>query len=431
MNGRAITILIILIMLVPAAPAAARTTVSVDAPEFVSGTFDVAIEIADVENLLSGYFNLSFDQGVIEIKEINDGEIDGTPVAIDDNVSPDVTPINITFNVTGGSASGDGNLATIRFRAVGDDSDSTSLNLSSGNLSDTGGDQIHVDWVNGTVTIRSMMTHVYVKNLDHDRLDVYLYIEEDFKQFEDRISSGATEEFGSYRLKEGVHTFRISWFDPDTEKWYNDTEECMITENVATAVVLHADLHDEDEDRISAHVYAKNLDDDELDVHLYIDDDFIGYETIQSGEIGDFGLHEFERDEVGSHPFRIEWYDPGTGEDYEKITRRYIDSDESITIFVDEHASSEESYVYEEFVEVSSPTTFSSSSLSASSSPAPAPTASHAPSASTETAADTALHTKPVSNSNRGDAFGHHLATAYILIGIVAVLFAMTRFRRF
>lgn len=441
MNKRAITILTILIVLVlvPAVPAASGTTVSVVAPEFVSGTFDVAIEIADVENLLSGHFNLSFDQGVIAIQEINYGEIEGTPIVIDGNVSFDVTPINITFSVTGSSASGDGNLATIRFRAVGDDDDSTPLNLSGGNLSGTDGAQIHADadWVNCTVTIRSMMTHVYVKNLDDDRLDVYLYIDGDFKQFEDRISSGATEEFGNYRLKEGVHTFRISWFDPDTEKWYNDTKECMITENAAAAVVLHADLHDEDEDRISAHIYTKNLDDDELDVHLYIDDDFIGYETIQSGETGDFGLHEFERDEVGSHPFRIEWYDPGTGEDYEKIIRRYIDSDESITIFIDPHTRTAASSPCEESPEVPALglASLSASAAAPASSPAPAdqpPLPSSAPSASAEAQppSDTTFHTNPISSNTGDDRFGYRLVTAYILIGIVAVLFAMSRFRR-
>jgi hypothetical protein len=279
------------------------------------------------------------------------------------------------------------------------------------------------------------MTHVYVKNLDDDRLDVYLYIDDDFKQFEDRISSGATQEFGSYKLSEGVHSFRIGWFDPDTEKWYNDTATRPISGSVATAVVLHADEHDKDEDKISAHIYVKNIDEDCLDVYLYIDDDFIEHETISPGETGDFGLHEFEKDEAKSHSFKIEWQDPGTEEGYEKIARHYIDDEEAVTIFIDPYTSTATSSLYEESLEVSTPSLASFSASASASSPAPAaqpPSTSSASSASAEAQppSDTTFHTNPVSSNTGDDRFGYHLITAYILIGLVAVLFAMTRFRR-
>ncbi len=430
---------LVMILLAFAAPAAAGTTVSIDAPEFVSGTFDVEIGIEDVENLKSGHFNLSFDPDVVKPTVIRGGEIGGVSVTADGDPD-DSSPVNITVSVTGGSASGNGNLATIRFRAVGDDSDSTYLNLSSGNLSDTGGGQIQANWFNDTVIIKSLMTHVYVKNLDDDRLDVYLYIDDDFKQFEDRISSGATQEFGSYKLSEGVHSFRIGWFDPDTEKWYNDTATRSISENVAAAVVLHADEHDKDEDKISAHVYVKNTDEDELDVYLYIDDDFIEHETIPPGDTGDFGLHEFKKEKMGSHSFKIKWQDPGTEEEYEKIARQYIDNEEAVTIFIDPHTLTAASSLYEESSEVPAPglASFSASASSPAASPAPAAqphstsSTSSASSASAEApqSSDTTFHTNPVPSNAGDDRFGYHLITAYILIGIVAVLFAMSRFRR-
>ncbi|RLG28905.1 hypothetical protein DRO03_08635, partial [Methanosarcinales archaeon] len=425
-----------------AASAAARTTVSIDAPEFVSGTFDVEIGIKDVENLKSGHFNLSFDPYVVEPTVIRSGEIGGVSVMAEGGLD-DSSPVNITVNVTGGGgASGDGSLATVRFRTVGADDASTSLNLSDGNLTDKNEDQIYAEWAGGTVTIKSLMTHVYVKNLDDDRLDVYLYIDNDFKQFEDRISPGATQEFGSYKLSEGVHSFRIGWFDPDTEKWYNDTAERAISGSVATAVVLHADEHDEDEDKISAHVYVKNLDDNCLDVNLYIDDDFIERETISAGDTGDFGLHEFEDDEVGSHSFKIEWQDPGTEEEYEKIARQYIDNEEAATIFIDPHTRTDASPLYEESSEVPAPdlASFSASASSlASSAQSPSSPSSHSSSSSSSVSSasaeapqssDTTFHTKPVSSNTGDDRFGYHLVTAYILIGLVAVLFAMSRFRR-
>lgn len=440
-NGRVIAwTVLVLLLLAFAAPAAAGTTVSIDAPEFVSGTFDVEIGIEDVENLKSGHFNLSFDPDVVEPTVIRSGEIGGASVTADGDPD-DSSPVNITVSVTGGSgASGDGSLATVRFRAVGADEVSTSLNMSDGNLTDTEGNQIDAEWTGGTVTIKSLMTHVYVKNLDDDRLDVYLYIDDDFKQFEDRISSGATQEFGSYKLSEGVHSFRIGWFDPDTEKWYNDTATRSISGSVATAVVLHADEYDEDEDKISAHVYVKNLDEDCLDIDLYIDDDFTERETISSGDTGDFGLHEFEKDEVGSHSFKIKWQDPGTEEEYEKIARHYIDNEEAVTMFIDPHTRTAASSLYEESLEVSTPglASFSASASSLASSPAPAaqpPSASSSSSSSSASAeapqsSDTTFHTKPVSSNTGDDRFGYHLITAYILIGLVAVLFAMSRFRR-
>ena len=441
-NGRPVAwTVLVLILLAFAALAAAGTTVSIDAPEFVSGTFDVEIGIEDVRNLKSGHFNLSFDPDVVEPTVIRSGEIGGVSVMADGDTD-DSSPVNITVSVTGeGGASGDGCLATVRFRAVEVDDASTPLNLSAGNLTDTEGNRIDAEWTGGTVTIKSLMTHVYVKNLDDDRLDVYLYIDDDFKQFEDRISSGATQEFGSYKLSEGVHSFRIGWFDPDTEKWYNDTAERAISGSVAAAVVLHADEHDKDEDKISAHVYVKNIDDDCLDVDLYIDDDFIERETISPGDTGDFGLHEFNKDEVGSHSFKIKWQDPGTEEEYEKIARHYIDNEEAVTIFIDPHIRTAASSLYEESSEVPAPGLVS---LSASaSSPASSPESSSAPAAqphSTASAssasaeapqsADTTFHTNPVPSNTGDDRFGYHLITAYILIGLVAVLFAMSRFRR-
>ncbi len=435
-NGRMIAWVVpVLILLAFAAPAAAGTTVSIDAPEFVSGTFDVEIGIEDVEHLKSGHFNLSFDPDVVEPTVIRNGEIGGVSVTADGDTD-DSSPVNITVSVTGvGGVSGDGCLATIRFRAVGADDASISLNLSDGNLTDTAGNRIDAEWTGGTVTIKSLMTHVYVKNLDDDRLDVYLYIDDDFKQFEDRISSGATQEFGSYKLSEGVHNFRIGWFDPDTEKWYNDTATRSISGGVATAVVLHADEHDEDEDEISAHVYVKNIDGDELDVYLYIDDDFIEHETISSGETGDFGLHEFDKDEVGSHSFKIKWQDPGTEEEYEKIARHYIDNEEAVTIFIDPHTSAATSSLYEELPEVPAPGLASFSASASSPAPAAQPPSTSSASSSSASAeaqppSDTTFHTNPVSSNTGDDRFGYHLITAYILIGLVTVLFAMTRFRR-
>jgi acetylglutamate synthase len=37
------------------------------------------------------------------------------------------------------------------------------------------------------------------------------------------------------------------------------------------------------------------------------------------------------------HSFKIIWRDPGTNEEYEKITRSYISGEEAVTLYVDKH----------------------------------------------------------------------------------------------
>jgi hypothetical protein len=42
------------------------------------------------------------------------------------------------------------------------------------------------------------------------------------------------------------------------------------------------------------------------------------------------------------HSFKIEWFDPGTGEDYEKIIRSYITGEEAVTLYVARHAEDDD-----------------------------------------------------------------------------------------
>jgi hypothetical protein len=141
-------------------------------------------------------------------------------------------------------------------------------------------------------------------------------------------------------LTEGVHTFEIRWHDHDTNEDYVKTEEHSVSGT--TAVTLRTDKHTEDDDKISAHVHVKNLDDDDLDVYLYIDEVYRKYKSISSGSVGDYGEYEFEGDEDALHSFKIEWFDPGTGEDYEKIIRSYITGEEAVTLYVDRHTEDDD-----------------------------------------------------------------------------------------
>ncbi|MEA1868924.1 MAG: cohesin domain-containing protein, partial [Euryarchaeota archaeon] len=177
---------------------------------------------------------------------------------------------------------------------------------------------------------------IFVENRDDDDLFVKLSIDGDFeKQYE--ISDGDNEKYcDGRRLSGGRHTFTIEWHDHDTNEDYVKTEEHSVSGT--TAITLMTDEHTEDDDKLSAHVYVKNLDDDDLDdVYLYIDEVYWKYKSISSGSVGDYGEYEFEEDENALHSFKIEWFDPGTDVTHEKIVRSYITTEEAVTLYVDKH----------------------------------------------------------------------------------------------
>ena len=139
------------------------------------------------------------------------------------------------------------------------------------------------------------------------------------------------------KMSEGIHTFGIIWYDSDTNKHYVKTEDHRILGD--TAIALRTDEHTEDEvDKLIAHVQVKNMDDNDLDdVYLYIDDVYLEYKSISSGSMVKYDKYEFEGDENSVHSFKIEWFDPGTNETYEKIVRSCITTEKAVTLYVDRH----------------------------------------------------------------------------------------------
>jgi hypothetical protein len=249
-----------------------------------------------------------------------------------------------------------------------------------------------------------------VKNLDDDKLDIHLLVDGTDEGFES-ISSGKTKEYDDYGMEGGTHTFTIRWFDTDTDEWYEKTEEHTITD--ATTIVLTTDEHDEDEDKISAHVHINNPDNDNLNVYLYIDGNYKKYMSIASNSTGDYGEYEFEEGEDTLHSFRIEWFDPGTGEDYEKIIRSYITSEEAVTLYVDKHT--EEDMI---LFPAETPTTVPTSSTLSST-----PTQTSTRPIKESQPATTTAHVSPTLSDDHagGNDLIHGITPAYTLVGLVAV----------
>lgn len=142
-----------------------NVSVRVNAPEFVSGTFDVTIDIDGAIDLDSGQFDLSFDSDVVNVNDVHDGEIDGTTIPVDMWRLMEEGRIRVLFNREGvGAVIGSGYVAKIVFEVVGTDGDTSDLEISDGDLfsctphyspiysnSETG--EINADWSGDVVTV--------------------------------------------------------------------------------------------------------------------------------------------------------------------------------------------------------------------------------------------------------------------------------------
>jgi hypothetical protein len=148
-----------------------NVSVIVNAPEVVSGTFDVTIDIEGVIDLYGGQFDLSFDPDVVNANGVYEGEIDGATVAIDnkDMYLIGDSIVRVLFNIDDSEnpegVGGSGYLASIRFEVVGDDGDTSALELSDGLLSgyispdnlvlsaNPTENEINADWSGDVVTV--------------------------------------------------------------------------------------------------------------------------------------------------------------------------------------------------------------------------------------------------------------------------------------
>ena len=147
MISKTISTIIILSMalIILATPAAAyHANISINAPERVDSDFSVMIEIENATDLDSGQFDLCFDPAAVNVTGVDDGDVGGTTISID-NWVVDEDRIKVLFNLPGiDGVSGSGSLATIRFETVvpGD----CTMEIADGLLVDTMAEVIPAIW---------------------------------------------------------------------------------------------------------------------------------------------------------------------------------------------------------------------------------------------------------------------------------------------
>ena len=133
---------------------AQQTQVCVNAPEVVSGAFEVTIDIHNVVDLDSGQFDISFDPGVVCVTAVHAGGIAGTKVLIESWGFVDADTIRVRFNLPGAvGVSGSGQIATISFVITGSQGDTSVLDISNGLLIDTESNEISALWNDCEVVI--------------------------------------------------------------------------------------------------------------------------------------------------------------------------------------------------------------------------------------------------------------------------------------
>ncbi|MEA1905759.1 MAG: hypothetical protein U9N12_02220 [Euryarchaeota archaeon] len=80
---------------------AQKTQVRVNAPEVVSGAFDVMIDIYNVADLDSGRFDLSFSSSVVNVTDVHNGNTGGTTVSVSDWRFMDADTVRVLFDLSG------------------------------------------------------------------------------------------------------------------------------------------------------------------------------------------------------------------------------------------------------------------------------------------------------------------------------------------
>ena len=143
--------------LVPAT-AQAAVEVRVDAPEYVDveeTSFVATIVVDDVTDFNSAQFDLSFDKSVLEVKGVEDGEIDGETVPIVRWVlNPDKDTVRVVASFAiGEGVSGSGYLAKIEFEVKGEKGEESELNISKVRLYNSSAKKIPANWIGAEIRI--------------------------------------------------------------------------------------------------------------------------------------------------------------------------------------------------------------------------------------------------------------------------------------
>jgi hypothetical protein len=167
-NGAVICIAVVAISLslIPGLAAQgteATVNVTVNAPEYVRGTFNASIDVDSITGFNSGQFDLSFDLDVVNVTVVADGMLDSETIPVDRWEFEDRDTIRVILEVSGiAGVNGSGNLATICFDVVGMGGERSVLDISDGMLVNTEAEAVHAEWMDDLVIAGPVKVEVNV-----------------------------------------------------------------------------------------------------------------------------------------------------------------------------------------------------------------------------------------------------------------------------
>jgi hypothetical protein len=150
-------------------PPVGSVTVSIDSPATVdkssSRYFHVLVKITDVTNFDAAQYDITYDPDVIRVQEITAGDISGTAIPIEKwefvpaNTQGTIRIVNSVPKAPG--VSGEGYLADIYFKVMGDPGDSSVISFIEGfgdpqgylMIGNNAGIEITATWTDGSVVI--------------------------------------------------------------------------------------------------------------------------------------------------------------------------------------------------------------------------------------------------------------------------------------
>jgi len=138
----------------PSDDVAIRVPVRVNAPESVSDTFDVTIDVENIVDINSGQFDISFDPSVVNVTGVSAGNIGGTTIPIVGWAFMDARTVRVLFKLDGvDCVSGSGYVARIDFETRGSKGDSCVLGMSRVLLVDIRAEEIPATWIDDEVSV--------------------------------------------------------------------------------------------------------------------------------------------------------------------------------------------------------------------------------------------------------------------------------------
>ena len=133
-----------------------KVTVTINAPEYVEEkeTFDVTIDVDDIEDFNTGLFDLSFDRDVVKVTGVEDGSIDGETIPVGMWRFTERDTIRVFLEVPGVTGvSGSGYLAKISFKVKGDEGDECILDLENSLLGNSTAEEIPAEWIDARIRV--------------------------------------------------------------------------------------------------------------------------------------------------------------------------------------------------------------------------------------------------------------------------------------